>query len=180
MLIAPLEGKGGFLNPEEIVKSLNFGLDMVVADMGAGHGYFTIPIAKAVGRNGVVYALDILPEALENIHAKADEEGLSNIQRIQCDLEMESGTGLPPASVDVVLLANTLAQVEHRGMVLKEAKRILRSSGSVIVIERAKLLGPGDLNLSLDEVVSLASEVGLRLQAESTIGDFHYMLRFQI
>lgn len=180
MLIAPREGKGGFLNPEEIVKSLNFGLDMVVADMGAGHGYFTIPIARAVGRNGIVYALDILPEALENIHAKAEEEGLINIRCIQCDLEMDGGTELPPTSVDVVLLANTLAQVEHRDLVLKEAKRILKSTGSIIVIERAKLLGPGDLNLSRDEVVSIASQLGLRLQSEFAIGDFHYVLRFQV
>ena len=70
---------GAFLEPDRIVKSFDLERGDYVADFGAGHGYFVIPLARTVGGDGKVYALDIQKEVLEIIRAKAKLEHLLNI-----------------------------------------------------------------------------------------------------
>ena len=83
-----------FLVPSEIVKNLSIEEGMVVADIGAGSGAFAIPLARAIGDGGKVYAIDINKEVLVKIKKDAKESNLSNIEIIWGDVEVKDGTKL--------------------------------------------------------------------------------------
>jgi ubiquinone/menaquinone biosynthesis C-methylase UbiE len=126
---------GTFLEPERIVQ--NFGLEKGdhVADFGAGHGYFTIPIAKIVGGNGKVYALDVQKPVLDIIRARAKVDHLLNIETIWADLDQPQGSKLKDKLLNFVVIANFLCQVEGKPAIWREAARVLGQGGGVVVID---------------------------------------------
>ena len=74
---------------KDILKQVELKPGMIVADLGAGSGFFTIPLAKEVGKKGLIYAIDLISESLELIEEKAKNEKLFNIKTLVCDLEKE-------------------------------------------------------------------------------------------
>lgn len=96
-----------------------------VLDFGCGPGYFTIVAARTVGERGRVYALDVHPLAIEAVEEKARKGGLSNITTVLSDRD----TGLPDGSVDVVLLYDTIHQIEDKQALLGELDRVLKAGG---------------------------------------------------
>jgi len=101
-----------------------------VVDFGCGYGTFTIPAARIA--SGVVHAVDIELEMAEATTAKAEREGLANVRAYQRDF-VADGTGLPPASVDYVMLFNIL-HAECPEVLLQEAARILKAHGLLAII----------------------------------------------
>ena len=83
---------GGFLNPESTVREFGLKERMSVADFGSGAGYFTILIAQMVGKEGKVYALDIMESALDSVREKAKASGLENVEIIRTNLEVLAKT----------------------------------------------------------------------------------------
>jgi len=169
---------GGFMNPDIIVESFGLQPGMKVADFGSGSGYFTILIAKKVGENGVVTAVDIMENALETVRARASAGGLNNLQTIRADLEVLGGSGLMDNSQDVVLLANILFQSNKRPEIAREAKRVLASGGFLIFIDWKKGgggLGPPEANrVDAQEIKSIFENEGLSFVREINAGAFHY------
>ena len=169
---------GGFMNPDIIVESFGLQPGMKVADFGSGSGYFTILIAKKVGENGVVTAVDIMENALETVRARASAGGLNNLQTIRADLEVLGGSGLMDNSQDVVLLANILFQSNKRPEIAREAKRVLASGGFLIFIDWKKGgggLGPPEANrVDAQEIKSIFENEGLSFVREINTGAFHY------
>lgn len=106
-----------------------------IADFGAGHGFFTIPLARAAGPNGKVYAIDVQDAALDAVRSKAGFEHLLNIEYVRADLDLPGGSHLKDRYIDFVLIANVLFQVENKDMILREAWRILRTGGRLAMIE---------------------------------------------
>lgn len=121
----------GFFEPAKILKMLCLD-DKVVdaADFGCGYGTFTIPAAKTI--KGKVYAIDIEPEMIEITEQKAKAENLMNVEAVLRDFISE-GSGLEDESVDYTILANIL-HVEEPEKLLREAYRILRHNGKVVII----------------------------------------------
>ncbi len=141
------KGAGGFMDPEKIVNSFGVEQADTVADFGAGAGYFTIPLAKKVGAKGKVYAIDILKNSLEIIDAKAAQENLANIVLVQADLEKEKSTAIEDSSVDWVIMANILFQLSNKSNIFREAKRVLKPTGKIIIIDwlpTKTAIGPAD------------------------------------
>ena len=169
---------GGFMNPDIIVESFGLQPGMKVADFGSGSGYFTILIAKKVGENGVVTAVDIMENALETVRARASAGGLNNLQTIRADLEVLGGSGLADNSQDVVLLANILFQSNKRPEIAREAKRVLASGGFLIFIDWKKGgggLGPPEANrVDAQEIKSIFENEGLSFVRAVDAGAFHY------
>ena len=112
--VAHVPGSGGFMDPERIAAGFGLTEGMRVADFGSGAGYFTIIMAKMVGDNGLVTAVDLMNFALETLRTKAKVEGLGNIQTVRSNLEVLGSSGLANDSQDVVLLANILFQIPYR------------------------------------------------------------------
>jgi ubiquinone/menaquinone biosynthesis C-methylase UbiE len=105
---------------------------MAVADIGAGTGLFTRPVADLVGPEGKVYAVDISKPFLEHIAREAKKRGQSQIHTIQ---GTQDTTNLPPGSVDVAFLCDVYHHLEQHPRVLASIHRALRPGGRLIVIE---------------------------------------------
>lgn len=180
------EVQGGvFLNPAAIFHQLDFltpGIE--IADFGSGAGYFALPLARAVGNDGTVWAVDVLPSALSVIESRAKHEGIFNIKPVRGDLEASRGSGLRGESVDFVFIANVLYQARNRAAILAEASRILKPKGRVFVLEWIKdspshLGPPHDARVSDEAVLELAAGAGLEFEREIPAGMYHYGLLFR-
>ena len=157
---------GEFINPDQLIVQFGLKENMHVADFGIGSGYFTILMAKNVGEQGVVTALDILEAPLEVVMNKSELEGFENIKFIRADLEVERGSTLDDSSQDFVLLANILFQSEQRKNIFKEAARVTKAGGHIVVIDWKKdtdALGgpPKEFKIDPEEIKKLAQEVEL-------------------
>jgi ubiquinone/menaquinone biosynthesis C-methylase UbiE len=167
----------GFLNPETVLKQLRLQKSMVAADFGSGSGGWVIPLAKKL-EEGKVFAIDILEEPLSALSSKAKTEKLFNIQTIRSDIEKTSK--MISESCDLVLMTNLLFQIDDKKQILEEAKRVLKKSGMVLVVDwkADNVFGPKEGRVSSDEVKKFAEEVGLKFEKEFEAGPHHYGLVF--
>ena len=101
-----------FLHPEQTINLFHIEKGSFVAELGSGHGYFTIPLARATGPEGKVYAIDVQKNALDVIRRKAKLEHLLNVQTIWSDIERENGSRLKEGTVSAALAANILFQLD--------------------------------------------------------------------
>lgn len=165
-----------FLNPDSILKKAGLDSDTVLADLGCGSGYFTIPASLIVRK---VYAIDMQQEMLDIVREKIRKGKLKNIETI---LSKESSIPLPDKSVDVLFMANVFHELDDRGGILKEAKRILSCRGRMMIIDWKKMemeMGPpvGE-RLTEEEVVSVCEDGGFRILMRLEAGPYNYMLVF--
>jgi len=129
-----------------------------VADIGAGSGWFTVRAAKRVGGDGVVYAVDINPEAVRYISERAGKEKLQNVKAI---LSKPDDPLLPRDSVDAVLLLKTYHEVAHPVELLRNLRAVLRKGAKVGIIDRN---GNGENHgVGKDVVIREAKEAGYKL-----------------
>jgi len=177
-----ISGTGGFINPQKVIDQVGLKEKMIVADFGCGHGYFTLPVAKAVGSEGKVFAIDVLTDALEAVRSRAQLEGAANVETVRGNLEMLGGSGLPDGSMDLVLLHNVLFQSQEKPAIIKEAKRALKIGGTFILVDWRKdnaSFGPqGGWRLSFDEARNMAQEEGFVFRQAFDAGEYHYGLIF--
>lgn len=117
--------------PERVVDSLRLAPDDVVADIGAGTGYFAFRIAERVPEGGV-YAVDIQPEMLDIVDARAEAEGFENVVAVQGSVDDPS---LPDESVDVALIVDAYHEFSHPREMMEAIVRALRPGGRVVLIE---------------------------------------------
>lgn len=169
-----------FSNPENIVEKLELQDGSVVADFGCGSGYFSLPIAKKIGEQGVVYSLDILPQSLETVISKAKSAGFNNIITKRVNLEKEGGSRLPDSSCDWVIMKCILFQNKNKEIILTEASRILKKGGKVLIIEwnmKDSTIGPEiNLRISKEDLTEIIQKMGLSILKELPVSDFHYGL----
>lgn len=180
---------GGFLAPERIVNYFGLENGDYAADFGAGHGFFTIPMAKAVGNRGKVYAFDIQKSVLEIVRAKARISHLLNIEIVWADLDEPGGSRLKDNFVDLVLAVNILFQAEKKDVLMQEAYRILRPGGRLAAVEwdlpenievsKFQVGPPAEFRLKKEEVKNLIAQAGFRLDREFEAGSHHYGLLFK-
>lgn len=170
-----------FLNPEQLLKEIPLEPGMVVADFGAGNGHYAAAAAKLVGSRGQVWALDIMEEALSQTATLAKLEGLHNVATRLCDLEKYGSCQVPVTSCDLVIMSGLLHQVGSKETVLREAYRVLKTGGRLLVSEwrPESLFGPPPgLRLAPGAVKMLLEQSGFRPLAELPAGAFHYALLY--
>jgi ubiquinone/menaquinone biosynthesis C-methylase UbiE len=109
----------------KILKEVGIKPGSYILDYGCGPGSYTIPAAQLAGSAGKVYALDIHPLAVQRVQSAAAKRHLTNIEVILSDC----ATGLPDASIDVVLLYDTFHNLEEPDEVLAELHRVLKADG---------------------------------------------------
>jgi ubiquinone/menaquinone biosynthesis C-methylase UbiE len=171
-------------DPVLILEKLEISQGFAVADFGCGSGYYTLPLAKLVGGQGKVFAIDVLESSLESVKSKTEIEGFLNIETIRANVENVKGSGLKAQSVDLVLMANLLYQAEKRSDIFKEAKRVLKKTGKLAVIEwnpdvEKKPLGPNyKIKFDKETVLREAESEGLKFEKEIEIDEYRYGLLF--
>lgn len=173
---------GAFLDTQRIVAMLAPLQGMRVADLGCGTGYFTLALAHAVGKGGLVSAVDIMTEPLQSVQARAEALGLANIQTIHADLEVLGGTKIPDNSQDLALLANTLFQSPKKEQMIAEAVRMLKPGGRLLIIDwkkGVKGFGPPDAARTDEQAMqTMAVAAGVRFERPLEAGAYYYGLLF--
>lgn len=174
---------GSFFNPEKAVMELGLSEGMSVADFGSGAGHFIVPLSQKVGKEGKIFAIDIQESALDNVRTKVKSAGLENVETIRADLEVLGGTGISDNLLDIVLISNTLFQSSKKLEIIREAKRVLKEQGVLVIIEWKKGgggFGPPD-ELRTDEATmkSLATNEGFAFERDISAGQFHFGVIFR-
>jgi ubiquinone/menaquinone biosynthesis C-methylase UbiE len=104
----------------------------VIADLGAGGGYFTFRLARAVGPAGKVYAVDIDREMVELVAAQAKKDAVSNVETI---LAKTDDPLLPQTGVDLIFTTNAYHHFDNRVTYFAKIRRYLRPGGRIAVID---------------------------------------------
>ena len=170
------------MHPEKIVGEFGIKEGMSIADFGSGAGYFTIILGRMVGEDGKVYALDIQETSLDNVRVKARAVDLKNIETIRTNLEVVGSSGLPDNSQDIVLLANILFQSDKKAEIIREANRVLKNGGRLVLIDwkfGTGGFGPPD-ELRTDDIAMRSLVTGESLIFDRAIdaGQFHFGMIF--
>jgi predicted methyltransferase len=175
-----LEGpdRDAWQRPEQIMDFLEIAEGTVVADLGAGGGWFTIRLAHRVKPNGRVYAEDIQPEMISAISRRAERENLEIIETVL-------GTSVDPqlpTLVDVVLIVDAYHEMDDPRALLRNVRTSLKPGGRVGIVEFKKDgYGPGrpmHERVDPETVIRDAEAAGLRLEARGDFLRYQYLLKF--
>jgi len=165
--------------PDRIMDALGIADASVVADVGAGSGWFTIRLARRVGPQGIVYAQDVQQEMLNAITRRVQREGLGNVRPV---LGRGSDPRLPARSLDAVLLVDAYHEIDDRVTMLANISRALKPQGRLGVVDfKLGASGPGpdaEERVSPDVVARDAESAGLRLVGTETYLPYQYFLIF--
>ena len=132
-----------------------------VADIGAGSGWFTVRAARRVTETGIVYAVDINPEATRYIDARVTKENLHNVKTI---LSKSDDPELPAGKIDAVLLLKTYHEVANPVALLRNLRPSLRPGAKVGIIDRN---GNGENHgVGRDIIIKEAAEAGFALVSQ--------------
>lgn len=116
--------------PHEVIQALRLEPDAVVADLGAGTGYFSARLANML-RNGRVYAVDLEPGMVKHLAKRAREERLPNLVAVQAS----PGDARLPAKVDLVLLVDVYHHIDAREAYFRRLRGALKPGGRVAIID---------------------------------------------
>lgn len=165
------------LDPKMIFEKAHLREGMHVADFGCGRtGHIAIPAAVAVGPEGIVYAVDILKDVLENVQKRADVDSLVQLHTVWSNLEMIGKTAIPAATLDVVFIINTMTQSDNRHAMLEEAKRLLKEKGRIVVVDWKKKglsFTPADHRfVDFADVIQWGRMHGMGIQEQFDVGEY--------
>jgi predicted methyltransferase len=121
--------------PDRALNAIGISPGARVADVGAGSGYFTVRLARRVGRQGKVYAVDIQREMLARLDRRVKAEQLTNVELV---LGKEDDPGLPPSSVDLILMVDVYHELSRPQEMLRRMRAALAPAGRLVLIEYRK------------------------------------------
>ncbi|MEO8051082.1 MAG: methyltransferase domain-containing protein [Acidobacteriota bacterium] len=154
---------------DTVLSKLSLKPGMVVADIGAGSGVFSRPLAKAVAPAGKVYAVDIQQDLLDHIDQRDKEENIDNIQTVLGEYDDPK---LPARNVDLAFINDVLHHIQHRAAYLKALGTYMQPSGRIAIIEMDKndLKTPHrnqpELLVSREEILEWMSNAGFKMSGE--------------
>jgi ubiquinone/menaquinone biosynthesis C-methylase UbiE len=166
-----------WLPPSEIITSINVRPGMSVADIGAGTGYFSVPLAAVVGQRGHVYAVDLQREMLSLIEAKPDTQALP----ISLHHGTASATTLNDHSCDIVFLANVWHEIDDIPAALEECRRIVVPKGILALVDWRKDLvpppgPPAEHRVDMAEAIQTLMGDGWNGVSGRAVGRYSYLI----
>lgn len=168
--------RAAWQRPDVIMDALQIADGSVVADIGAGAGWFTIRLARRVGPRGLVYSQDVQRQMLEAIRQRVSREGLENVET---RLGSGSDPNLPTGAVDAVLVVDAYQEVEDRVSFLRNLARALKPGGRIGVVNYTPGNGgPGpdaEDRVERSVVESQARVAGLRVLSQASL-PYQYLL----
>jgi ubiquinone/menaquinone biosynthesis C-methylase UbiE len=172
-----------FVDPVHVIAELELQHGSRVADLGAGSGAFSLAAAHAVGESGRIYAVEVQKPMLERLRNLARQERVLNIETLWGDVEAPQGTHLKGQSVDAVIAANVLFQIEDKPAFVEEAKRILKKGGRLLLLDWSDSFG--NMGPHATQVVPekqarlLLGGAGFSFVKKVPAGEHHYGLIFK-
>jgi arsenite methyltransferase len=181
--IAALEDprRDAYQKPHEVVEALAIHEGEVIADIGAGSGYFAFRFARHVGSTGRVYAIDIDGDMIAHLTRRAGELAASNVTPV---LARPDDPLLPEASIDRIFFCDVWHHVENQTQYLAKLKKALKASGQVVMIDFHKKplpVGPPlDMKIAREELVAQMEREGFRVVKEYTFLPYQYFFVFEV
>jgi ubiquinone/menaquinone biosynthesis C-methylase UbiE len=179
MLEAP--DRDAYQRPDRIMDALQIGEGSVVADLGAGGGWFTVRLARRVGPNGKVYAEDIQAQMISVIERRVQREELPWVVTV---LGTPVDTKIPPSTLDAALMVDAYHEVEQPETLLRNIARALKPNGLLGIINHKKDGGgpgpPMEERVDAEKVIADATAAGLELRKRESFLRYHYMLTFGV
>jgi ubiquinone/menaquinone biosynthesis C-methylase UbiE len=154
---------------DEVIAGLSLKPGMTVADIGAGSGLFSRPLAKAVAPNGKVYAVDIQQDLLDYIDKRDKEEKIRNVRTVLGEF---NDPKLPARDVDVAFINDVLHHIQNRAAYLKALATYVKPGGRIAIIEMNKddpntpHKAQPELLVGRDEILKWMSDAGFKLVQE--------------
>jgi len=154
---------------DEVLSKLSLKPGMIVADIGAGSGLFSRPLAKAVAPAGKVYAVDVQRDLLDHIDKRDKEENISNIQTVLGEF---NDPKLPARNVDLAFINDVLHHIQNRAAYLKALGTYVKPSGRIAIIEmnsndpNTPHKSQPELLVGHEEIQRWMSDAGFRLVQE--------------
>ena len=154
---------------DEVLSKLALKPGMVVADIGAGSGLFSRPLAKAVAPAGKVYAVDVQQDLLDHINKRDKDENIRNIQTVLGEF---NDPKLPARDVDLAFINDVLHHIQNRAVYLKALAKYVKASGRIAIIEMNKNdpntphKSQPELLVGREEIQQWMSDAGFKLVQE--------------
>ena len=171
--------RDAYQKPHEVIHALNLKSGEVIADIGAGSGYFTFQLARHVGDKGKVYAVDVSPEMILHINRRIRELKANNVVTLLADPDDPL---LPDRSVNRFFFSDSWHHIENQSKYLSLMKRMLKPSGEVVMIDFHKKelpVGPPmQMKIAREDLIKQLDGNGYRLTKEHTFLPYQYFLVF--
>lgn len=172
-----------FSDPTKIVEQCGIQAGQEIAEFGSGSGLYSMQISRALMSSGKVYAIDVQKDILTKLKNESVRQGFYNIEVIWGNIEKLGGTKLRDYSLDFVFLCNTMFQVEDKDTTIKEAKRVLKPGGKIVLVDWTDSFG--GIGPSAQHVFSkinaqeLFHKHGFHQEKELQAGSHHYGFIFK-
>jgi ubiquinone/menaquinone biosynthesis C-methylase UbiE len=171
--------RDAYQKPHEVIEALQLRSGEVVADIGAGSGYFSLRLAHHVGPTGRVYAVDISPDMIRRMNERIHEAGLANISTILAS----PGNPLLPRPVDRFLFVNVWHHIEDQAGYVALMKKMLKPGGQIVMIDFHKrdlpVGPPAAMKIAREDLVKQMQGHGLRVRDEHTFLPYQYFIVFE-
>lgn len=167
----------GFINPSLVVAQTGLMQAQTVADLGCGNGFYVLPAAQMVGKEGTVYAVDVQDSKLAATISIANQFGYKNVRVVKADLEKPL-LDIPENSCDLVIIGNILHEIGQKDPLIKNVYRILKTGGRVVAVEwkrTATPFGPPlEKRVDQQRLEIMLMGAGLRKEKELQADGYHY------
>jgi len=171
--------RDAYQKPHEVLTALKIKPGEVIADIGAGSGYFTFGLAQWVGETGKVYAVDVSPEMVRHVNRRIREAKTTNVVTVLAD---NDDPLLPDQSVNRFFICDVWHHVENQTKYLSLMKKMLKPGGEIVMIDFHKKelpIGPPmPMKISRDALIQQMQTNGFRLSKEHTFLPYQYFLVF--
>jgi len=181
--IAALEdpNRENYQKPNDVLDALALKPGEVVADIGAGSGYFTVRFSNALKESGKVYAVDVSQDMIDYMNRRFQETNARNVTTVMAAAD---DPRLPDASVDRIFICDTWHHIENRPQYLARLRKALRASGQIIMIDFQKRelpVGPPlDMKIAREDLIQQMESSGFRFVQEQTFLPYQYFLVFMV
>lgn len=168
-----------YQKPHEVLSALNIKPGEVIADIGAGTGYFTFRLAHFVGEKGKVYAVDVSSDMIRHINRRIRETNAANVVSILAELDDPL---LPDRSVNRFFICDVWHHVENQSKYLSLMKKMLKPGGEVVMIDFNKkempFGPPPQMKIAREDLIKQMEGNGFKLAKEHTFLPYQYFLVF--
>ncbi len=165
--------------PDEVVGALGLESGQSAADIGAGSGYFSVRLARAVGPHGKVFAVDIQQDLIDHLAGRAKQQGLANLAPV---LGSPHDPALAAASVDLIFICDVVHHIENRQAYYTKLAKALRPGGRIAIVDfykRELPVGPGvAMKIAKPAMIAELEQAGFELAAEHGFLPHQYFLIF--
>ncbi len=174
------DGREIFDRREDILSAMRVEPGMSVADVGAGTGFFSLMLARTVGPQGTVYAVDISPKFLAAIAERAKAEGLNNVVTVLSD---QKDVKLPHGKLDRIYIGDTYHHFEYPVTYSRTIAAALKPKGQVIVVDFKRIPGfsspwvLGHVRAGKETFIDEMAQAGLTLLEDLDFMQTQYFLR---